>query len=80
MAKLKFDRVIKITLGTNNSTTVPSDEVWKGTILVSGLKTKVNGFGVSTENTSSAHSIMLGGGSSIQGDGSFTGIAFKVIS
>lgn len=33
MAKLKFDRNILLKLGTNDSTSVPSDEVWKGTLI-----------------------------------------------
>lgn len=32
MAKLKFDRVVNITLGRDQRTAVPIDEVWKGTL------------------------------------------------
>lgn len=32
MAKLKFDRIVNITLGRDQRTAVPIDEVWKGTL------------------------------------------------
>lgn len=32
MAKLKFDRGLKLTFKQNEKTTVPNDEVWRGTV------------------------------------------------
>ena len=32
MAKLKFDRIVNITLGRDEKSVVPRDEVWKGTL------------------------------------------------
>ena len=41
MAKLKFDRSILINLDNDNKTQVPSDEVWKGT-LIAGRDSSIN--------------------------------------
>ena len=41
MAKLKFDRSILINLEGDNRTQVPSDEVWKGT-LIAGRDSSIN--------------------------------------
>ena len=49
MAKLKFDRAVKLTFKENEKTTVPSDEVWRGTITgKSGIV--LDGSGIGTGN------------------------------
>ncbi|MGF0096016.1 hypothetical protein ACQRC6_06205 [Peptoniphilus sp. SGI.035] len=86
MAKLKFDRVINITLTNEESAYVPRDEVWKGTLVIE-KGSEINGLIILPDNTSNLclqGSITLGGGCSIRrfssGKISFTGVAFKVIS
>lgn len=74
MAKLKFDRSVDIKLTSNSDkTTVPSNEVWKGTIIGALGSTsnepggRINGFEIcgkvrSESAREGVHSIILGGG------------------
>lgn len=79
MAKLKFDRNIKISLSNDDRVEVPKDEIWKGTLIF--------GSGSSIEFKTIAHesftngispNSILGGGTTLKGL-VFTGIAFKVV-
>lgn len=88
MAKIKLDRSINILARNNESTRVPNDEVWKGTLATrySGAEIKINGTSVAGGSESDrAIPIFttLGGGATIESTVfgfTFTGFAFKVIS
>ena len=91
MAKLKFDRGLKLTFNQNEKATVPSDEVWRGTITgKSGIV--LDGSGIGTGNNVGIGvipNVLLGGGSTVGAEtkasqtiasqATFTGVAFKII-
>lgn len=80
MAKLKFDRNILLKLDTNNSTSVPSDEVWKGTLLY-GSDSSVQYRTISLDSRFSngiSLNVILGGGTQLE-NVVFTGVVFKVV-
>lgn len=88
MAKLKFDRSINILARDNESTRVPNDEVWKGTLATrySGAELEINGTSVaggSRGDRAIPIFTTLGGGATLRSTVfgfTFTGFAFKVIS
>lgn len=92
MAKLKFDRGLKLTFSQNEKTTVPNDEVWRGTV------TGKNGIILNSSSIGTGNNVgngvitnvLLGGGSTVGAEtkasskdnpsqASFTGVAFKVV-
>lgn len=88
MAKLKFNRMINVTLAKNESISIPSDEVWK----VSTNAGRINGSNnlIRMMNSVGIPSFygIFGGGSSFTGGGgdiSYTdpsfvsGVAFKAV-
>lgn len=81
MAKLKFDRIVRIVTRTQEKIIVPDDEVWKGTIgwndnLYLNDITVADG----SQNNRIAPNVILGGGTQISGKCTITGVAFKIIS
>lgn len=91
MAKLKFYKVVNIRLSSESTATVPSDEVWKGT-LIAQKDTEINGVDSSYELGSNTGytwgqgtipNVILSGGATIKTSSasylSFSGIAFKVV-
>ena len=88
MAKLKFDRIVNITLGRDEKSAVPIDEVWKGTLgwndnLYLNDITVADG---SQNNRIAPNVILWGGGKLNYGSAggyahqiSFTGVAFKIV-
>lgn len=86
MAKLKFDRSINISIDDSEGTTVPRDEVWKGTLAGTFERQFLNSIEISGQKqyvgnrANSTYYGILGGGAKISGKCTFTGVAFKVIS
>ncbi|MBS4881881.1 MAG: hypothetical protein KHZ82_02325 [Peptoniphilus harei] len=92
MAKLKFDRIVRILGQKGEKITVPADEVWKGTLLYGG-ELFMNDNRLESVNSISSGgkymfnpilpNIILGGGTKFYSASSFgtsfTGVAFKVI-
>lgn len=88
MAKLKFDRIVNITLGRDEKSAVPIDEVWKG-ILGWHDNLYLNNIEVASgsQNNRVASNVILGGGVKLNYGSagqyshqiSFTGVAFKVV-
>lgn len=93
MAKIKFDRVLNITTKPGEKITVPSDEIWKGSVLY-GSTLDINGNRIESVYSPSSNgkylfnpilpNTILGGGTIFFSTSSnygtvFTGIAFKVI-
>lgn len=91
MAKLKFDRAVKLTFKENEKTTVPNDEVWRGTVTGKDgivLDSSTIGTG-NTVGDGVITNVLLGGGSTVGAEtrrsqdnpsqASFTGVAFKII-
>lgn len=79
MAKLKFDRNIKISLGKDDRVDVPKDEIWKGTLIcgdVSSIEFKTIAYETFTYGISP--NSIIGGGTTLKGL-VFTGIVFKVV-
>lgn len=95
MAKLKFDRGLKIQLKLREKGIVPDDEVWKGTLTYTP-QIEINGTQIESIMSPSSGgkylfnpillNIILGGGTVFTPEGvssgraTFTGVAFKVIS
>lgn len=92
MAKLKFDRAVKLSFKENEKTTVPNDEVWRGTVTgKGGIVLDASGIGTgNTVGNGVITNVLLGGGSTVGAEtkasskdnpsqASFTGVAFKVI-
>lgn len=88
MAKLKFDRVVNITLGRDQRTVVPIDEVWKGTLgWHDNLYLNDIEIAGGSQNNRVAPNVTLGGGAKLNSGSagqysnqiSFTGVAFKVV-
>lgn len=79
MAKIKFDRLINITLNSSSSTIVPTDEVWRVTMFGSSITPYINGDSFKKPDynvlVSSGAKLELRGGSSM----TIQGIAFKVV-
>lgn len=80
MAKLKFDRNIKISLNKDDKVDVPKDEIWKGTLICGGTSSiEFKTIAYDSVYSSGIYSnAMLGGGTSLKGL-AFTGVAFKVV-
>lgn len=81
MAKLKFDRSILIDLGKDNKTYVPSDEVWKGTLIAerdSSINYKRLNYDSPYTHGMHTNTILVGGGILLDGV-LFSGIAFKLV-
>lgn len=79
MAKLKFDRTVNLNLESNDTVTVPNNEVWRGSLFTAGSFAEVNGRNIETKNNASVPVLTLGGGATLKGMCSFTGVAFKII-
>lgn len=81
MAKLKFDRIVRIVTKTQEKIIVPDDEVWKGTL---GWRDNLclNEIEIAdgSQNNRVAPNVILGGAAIIYSKCIFTGVAFKVIS
>lgn len=79
MAKLKFDRLIDVSLGGNETTAVPKNELWKGIAYgqSSSLDLMINGM----IDVPQGSSIIAVGGSYFKArtDIRIQGIAFKVV-
>lgn len=80
MAKLKFDRNIKISLNKDDRVDVPKDEIWKGTLICGDASSiEYNPIDYGSAYSSRIYSnAMLGGGTLLKGL-AFTGVAFKVV-
>lgn len=87
MAKLKFDRKLNIKMASEQSTTVPEDEVWK---VSAGGGVRINGcaFHSGSASYGGPRNGFFGGGTvisthnpnpSLPSPSTITGIAFKII-
>lgn len=84
MAKIKFDRIVNITLKSSEETiVVPENEFWKGTGLFDQIARindkKCMSFLGQGNEPYKITSITLASGIKITGGAIFTGIAFKII-
>lgn len=61
MAKLKFDRTVNLNLESNDTVTVPNNEVWRGSLFTAGSFAEVNGRNIETKNNASVPVLTLGG-------------------
>ena len=81
MAKLKFDRQININLKDEEKIKVPTDEIWKGTILCR-RGSHINGKDVLASSVVGQYAISDGtyltGGTTMDGL-MFNGLVFKVV-
>lgn len=88
MARLRFDRIVNITLGRDEKSVVPRDEVWKGTLgWHDNLCLNDIEIASGSQNNRIAPNTTLGGGVRLNAKSagqyshqiSFTGVAFKVV-
>lgn len=83
MAKLKFGRIVNVTLKYGEKIAIPQNEIWKGNIFLDQLA-KVNGVEVMPflgqgKTPYTVFAMTLGGGMTITNGAIFTGVAFRII-
>lgn len=84
--KLKFDRALNIKSQNGEKTTIPKDEVWRGTLVVDpstsyGQKeAEINDmYIVNNKERFYPGIVLLGGGTVLTNKFTLTGVAFKVV-
>lgn len=83
MAKLKFDRSVNVILKQGEKTTIPQNEIWKGSTFLH-QHVEVNDIEVMPflgqgKQPYSVFTMTLGGGTTITNGAIFTGVAFRII-
>lgn len=84
--KLKFDRALNIKSRDRENTTIPKDEVWRGTLVVNPAtsygedEAKINDMKIiNNKDRFYPGIVLLGGGTVLHGELTLTGVVFKVV-